>query len=140
MNSQAQAEELMAHTTFGFALTMSLATVGLVSVVTWLTFLCGWPAVGGIVALALVMVLIQGPPSGFSARPSHRRAYVPFIWVARILFFAAAMVSGGLLARFGGTAGWAFFAVTQILVFPLLVLFAYKLRSSLFVAACLEGS
>jgi hypothetical protein len=140
MNSQTRAEELMAHTTFGFAFTMSLVTVGIAGVVTFFSFQWGWPALGGLVSLALIVVLIQGPPSGTSSRPSYRRAFIPFIWIARVVFFLLTMVSVVLVVKVGGLSGWGLFGLIQLVISPLLVLFAYKLRASLFVAASLEAA
>ena len=140
MNSQTKAEELMAQTTFGFALTMSLATAGVASVVTLLSFYWGWPAIGALVSLALMFVLIQGPPSGTSSRTSYRRAFIPFIWIARILFFLLVMISLVPVFKMGSAFGWILFGIIQLVVSPLLVLFAYKLRAGLFVAASLEAA
>jgi hypothetical protein len=130
----------MAQTTFGFAFMMSLATVGVAGVVTFFSFQWGWPAVGGLVSLALVAVLIQGPPSGISSRASYRRAFIPFIWVARFFFFILTMLSVVSAVKVAGVWGWVLFGVMQLVLSPLLVLFAYKLRASLFVAASLNAA
>jgi hypothetical protein len=131
VSSQQATEEFMQTATLGFALTMSLATVGIGSVLIWLTFSWGWVAVGGIIALFLVYVLLQGPPSGVPLLAAHYRGFVPFLWGARIFFFLLILLAGAVLHKPGGASGWLIFLGLQLVVSPLLVLFAYKIRTSL---------
>jgi hypothetical protein len=139
VSSQQATEEFMQTATWGYALTISLATVGVGSILVWLFFAWGWSAVGGIVAFFLVYVLVQGPPSGVPLLKAHRRGFVPFLWAARIFFFLLILLAGAVLHKPGGVSGWLIFLGLQLVVSPLLVLSAYKIRTSLLRAPFEQG-